>query len=349
MKNILPVNDPIISFVPQNNYIFSILGEGHPLFYEYIFSNYIQIAFDYNYSWAALRTRFYDDYFYNYMKNQCLQCVTVTKEMFPVIGESPIGMITSLIDLSYYISININVNCIKEYDNKKHMSHELMIYGYDSDTNEFFIRDFFSGVYRSGKCSFDELIDGIENYHLTNEQFMYDGFLAIKSRENYTPKINLIEFANQLHALVNSEYSMRDISFGLSWFDAIIYLLNNDKEHLFVLSLTNSIHFIQQHIILMRKRTIYLYDNSILDYRFTTQLNGLESYVAQTKNKCMKIYVKGGYEEMLPFNDTQKEFFIGAFIKIRDDYRGILGELIQDLSLYNKSDFGFKNTQGRTL
>lgn len=291
MKKELAVHQPIISFVPQNNFIFSILTENTPCFNQYIFENYIQTCCFYHPEWNALVSRFDDDYNRSVLKNKCLQGLFIPKAAFSLLMPNMIDYIINAIDLGFYISLNINMFYIAEYRIKHHLPHEVMIYGYCTEDKIFYIRDFFQDTYRNGCCTFDELNHAVEHYDSANIHYPYAGLLGIKPNDQQHISIDLMQFCTQLHAWLNGVLNIKSVSYGVSWFDALTFLLENDGNNIEISSFIMSIYFISQHILLMIKRTellagIFPKEAFIL---ITDSLRQLQKKVQLTKNKCIKL------------------------------------------------------------
>lgn len=319
MKKKLQVYEPIINFVPQNNFIFSILEENTHCFKQYIFENYIQTCCFYQPEWKALISRFADDYNRSFIKNKCLECLFVSKESFALLLPNIIDYIINTINLGFYISLNINMFYIAEYNIKKHLPHEVMIYGYCIEDKIFYIRDFFQDTYRNGCCTFDELRNAVQYYDLANIYYPYAGLLGIKPNDKQHISIDFMHFCTQLYTWLNGILNIRSVSYGVSWFDALSFLLENDGDNMTISSFIMSIYFISQHILLMIKRTDILADifKKEIFILISDSLRQLQKNVQLMKNKYIKISF---HQTKYIFNENERTTLIQSLIAFKIAY-----------------------------
>lgn len=176
MKKILPMVIPVNACYPITSHASGILF-ADPLIHDWMMNNCIQVfevdnlrAIDY-YDFAANKNPFisYNEIDYSFIYNN---------------WNSIEDFIKGAIKDNYYVRLFVNASKISHYRLSDTYYHDLMVYGYNDETLEFYIADhFYNGVFSLESCSYSELSDAVECFGPKkgkNPIFMYSAQLLKK-------------------------------------------------------------------------------------------------------------------------------------------------------------------------
>lgn len=124
------------------------LAFGNSIYYEWTFSNYIQIYGDLNNTYMCI------DYLWNskkswdvYTANCLMKYIVETVETVRAYGISPLNYVRRSIDLGRYIDMQMNENIINGVpDEPSPFFHQNLIYGYDDEAKKLFIMNYVKGI-----------------------------------------------------------------------------------------------------------------------------------------------------------------------------------------------------------
>lgn len=151
-----------------------------------------------------------------------------------------------------------------EYYKKKHFIHSTLIYGFNSNSKEVYISDFFeNGKYCRKTISYDEVNDSIKGN---------DWLVNLYGHNNESYKCNLNMLSDYLNDYLESRDSFqkfkysssernKNVSFGVTFYDAITTNLFFDDEGLDI----RPFHILTDHKRLMNLRLCYLKANGKFD------------------------------------------------------------------------------------
>ena len=293
----LPIGYPDITAYPHHAHLYSIMN-GIDKYEKYklpwLSNNYVQLEYesdnlDFSIGFDILP-----------LLENCPWLIkdSISHEMISEKWDDIIDFLIDAINVNYYIYIEVDEFYIKEYDNykKKHLSHTILIYGYDEEVKEFYVADFYKDrKYYFAKVTFEEIKKGYENISTT---FLLGIILLRKKDSSYftyeysrTGLIkNLEDFlysknTKERNMIINYKRVMPHVNesvFGLSVFDSICYSFSKTgyvpltnlyviKEHIKVLEIIvlqlsklglvedwENIYFVLQDIYRKSELSIYL-------------------------------------------------------------------------------------------
>lgn len=272
MIKILPFNEPIIKHYPENAYIFSILGLSEA-FYKTIFESFYSIniwrnnnvkngensvAFEYidNNNWSNLHSF---DYLYlpsNIVENFNNKCIPVFQY---------------LISHEYYILCYIDEYFISSYKAyyKTHISHNLMIYGFDNEKKVFLCADFFGRNFMSSEIREIEIEEAVTQYNKYCHTKSPIGWVGLKKKQEVSFTIDFLQIKENLTSMqtnyANTYFSCHGI--GTLLFEKKIIMMDNLSVADYKM-VWRFWHLIYETLILMHYRINYLqnfYNNELLD------------------------------------------------------------------------------------
>jgi hypothetical protein len=152
MEKVLNLANPIISTLPYDNHLLAIIGT-LDYSYPWVMSNYIQLC-----AHCAdeddMCLCFYKISKWNncpYVIKRSLDAYFINKEYFNIID-----FIENAIEFGYYVVLTINMNYITQYNVNFTNYHQMMVYGFNNETHQLNIADFFQGYYSYTTCSYEE-------------------------------------------------------------------------------------------------------------------------------------------------------------------------------------------------
>lgn len=163
MSIVLPIEKPIITFIPRHANKLSIV-QTHSCFDDWLMNNYIFISINYDYTKINV-----EDYL-NIYSSEIIDEFMLTRDII-CHGMDILSSIIVLLHEKYYITIMIDRFYLSAYNAKRHVNHPIFIYGYDDNAKMFYIADFFaSGYYGTTRCSYAELSLAIDRVLETKDE-----------------------------------------------------------------------------------------------------------------------------------------------------------------------------------
>ncbi|WP_019915024.1 hypothetical protein [Paenibacillus sp. HW567] len=188
----------LCSIVPINE-------ENKPWFY----SNFTQICYDYNYNWY---------FFENHnILDTCpwLENYKLRREMISKRFTSIRNFLVDAINDDFYCYLIVNLFHIpSQYYNKSDFPHEILIYGFDLENEEFYIANNFSeGRYVLSKCSFEQMERA---FNTVSVDWIEICMYRVKSLD-YKVDFNKRYFVNSLRSYLTGQPSILQPAFPSWW------------------------------------------------------------------------------------------------------------------------------------
>lgn len=208
-NKILPVSEPMITTYTQHAHLLSILTY-YSMAHPWIYSNYIQLYIneDYIHNWGD----FYFPFPYELRAPETCKWIDFQKMNRSIVAdkwETIIDFIIECIDSNNYIHTMINYFYIPVSDryNQSNLNHDILIYGYDGDTKELYVSDFFqNGKYSNQKISFHDFSQAFSNYYLaTNSDYLQKMIYLYRFNETCDYKFSIKNITNSFKVYLNSD------------------------------------------------------------------------------------------------------------------------------------------------
>lgn len=297
---ILPIGYPDITAYPHHAHLYAIMNgidkyENYKL--PWLSNNYVQLEFE------ADNLDFSIGFDILPLLENCPWLIkdSISYEMISEKWDNIIDFLIDAINIDYYIYIEVDEFHIKEYDNyqKEHLSHTILIYGYDDITKEFYVADFFKNrKYYFAKVAFEEIKKGYENMPTT---FLLGVFLLRKKDNSYfTYEFNRSGLIKNLEDFLYSQNTkernmiinytrvmphVKESVFGLNVFDSICYSFSQTGY----VPLTN-LYVIKEHIKVLEIIVLQLSELGLVE-NWENIYFGLQG-IYKKSELCVNSYVK---------------------------------------------------------
>lgn len=257
---------------------------------------------------------FYD---FNYRCCPFLNVQRISKDYLRRMNLDIISFIIKSIAAGYYVYLLVRRNRISTYvfeseENKikDTMAHDLMIYGYELDQQEFYIADnFVKGKYSFQKCTFQELEDAIACIEEESEPRLgFKGTIELIEYYDKAPKGFLLKrFLDSLQDYVMSRpttlwnnmemtlpYGSSKWYFGL---DCYHYLINRIGEMNVNTVFIQDMHLLWEHKKHLAKAVSYLLEHGyITDRDMLPQFERMAKNALNARNLMLKYRISGAEE-----------------------------------------------------
>ncbi|MDF2988524.1 MAG: hypothetical protein K0R50_4034 [Eubacterium sp.] len=318
--------EPLITHIPFDNFIFSLLNDDDDCFLNIIMNHYIEISFE----------SVGDDFFYSFKNNYPWNGYEGIKYSFipRIILEANqieyTNLILSYINQGFNVLCYVNEYYIKAYSlryQKRHVSHEIMLYGFDLEKQLFYVKDFFDlYTYSENIVTFSELTDSFLNYHKTMNT-MDTGIIAIKKNENYAYHFSPETF--QLHLKNFNNISVRNTNaiFNINIFDTLYEYLSNEHNY-DPRCIRVFFNLIKEHTVLMQRRCMYLkslYPNPEFD-SILTKYEEIKNDTMLGRNFFIRKEIRSR-NMMLPKTEDLKKYCL-AIKQLKEDYSNLIKKII---------------------
>lgn len=302
----LPVEYPIITSYPAYACFLSILAN-YSKTDDWIFDKFINL-------WSHIDTNGDTPFRFgswDYVKN--CPFITFTKiksDLLLSINNDIRHFIKSSIKNEYYVYMSYDKYYIKNTYayNKYHSEHQMFIYGYDDEKQEYYIGEFFSGkkfdFYTISYTELEKAIDSdreinptsfVELYKYKDIDYDFDMELLRKNLMDYLySDFSALSYENKNLQHIESQAIKKDnITFGVSYYDKLIELLEINLKQKIDYYDVRPFHTLYDHKSLMVKRIEYLFKNKMLieDKELLNQFKEIEDKVFELRNKFLKISI----------------------------------------------------------
>ena len=280
-KKILPLNYPFITHKPTIAHLLSIL-ETNPSTNSWIISNYSNLYIN-----KLGKADFWGK---DNLYNNCpwIFTNTIPRELVKTYKIEIINFCKVNLDLNYYINVMINEKHIKNYNNQKDFTHNMLIYGLDDEHQLVYFADFLKNMkYSFATCSYTELInafndpfidyegdyESIRTIKLKNVLFEFELDLIKSNLKDYISSINLFCKYNKMpfeecllmtnnhkYPYFTNNYLEDNYFFGLNFYNQLTILFNEKKFRD-----VRAFHLIYDKMILIDACLNYLKDNNLVN------------------------------------------------------------------------------------
>lgn len=323
-EKILNVYKPLISCLPRDNFVFSVLSNNKEVLDTFILNHYIDTYTLYNKKCHDYNLRFSDS----------LNCFISKKYFLYVFNSRELIddlciYIEKCIDNDYYVLLDIDAFYIPLYYSNSHYTHEIMIYGYNSCKSIFYVRDFFDGQnYEIAECSYKDMISAFRGVDEKKLYAYYDGILALKLNEKFDVNIYKDEIKTKIFNFYNYSFEIDKYkNYGGSIFDSLIVQLNDERNiNAPYTFLVIHMNFIKIHIDLMVYRIKLLND---LNYILEEQLSKL-ILIKKEAEIYLNKFIKYKLNEKR-YQNTLSENISNKIIILKKEYLKVLSQIVDIL------------------
>jgi hypothetical protein len=275
-KKTLPMQyPPITSFPPHADLLSVILNHEETL--PWFYSHYIQLVCHKNVFEPTFRVDFFKPAQWHncpFINNQ-----KINRDLIARRWSAFADFLIDCLDLGYYIMFYLDEYFVSNYKNyqKKHLKHDIFIFGYDLDNRTFDVADFFANrKYYYTKSTFSEIEQGYQNLHLTDICDYLKGIELIDYRlptQGYKFDINiparLIEDyllsynTSQRYDLSPLDTNANTVS-GIAVYNTLIEYLQKISEHKIKKPDLRSFHVLYDHKSVMLLKIKYFMEHNYI-------------------------------------------------------------------------------------
>lgn len=323
-RKILAITKPPANGYQFYSYPLAIILN-HEESYPWFYSNFIQLAFDKN-IFAPVPLCFY---MYDYACNPWLNVHRLQRETFSMLDKEIVDFVVDSIDRGYYVYLNVDEYFIPDRGDyqKKHFSHDTLVYGYDLGLRTLKILGFNKvGAYESSEVSFNEFsqsyhyLDKIENncnqiyLYQYNQAGKYDfnAKLVKETLEDYLYSRNTSERFSMIAEPWDRAYGMESYEYLQKYFQNLLA----NKVHTDI----RLLHILWEHKSCMKLRTEYMYENGFIENPNDVETAKLIEHKAfMVKKLFLKYFL------------TEKKEIIETVSQLTDEIKELEAVFIEDL------------------
>ena len=327
IKKILSISDPVITSYTKHAHILSII-ENYEQVYPWIFSNYIQLYINKDFKYDS--NDFYFPYPYELgFADACkwIQDQKIDKSFIYSKWKSVIDFIIDCIDSNNYVHVMINyfyVPVSRTY-NKNDFYHDILIYGYDSDEEILYFRDFFnSQKYSSAKVSFSDFSNAFSQGNISSKEDYLHGMVRLyKFNNDYNYKFNIKNITNSIKSYLSGStpeyweiYNVGDREntvFGIEIYTTLKnYIIRQASEGEFNIDI-RPFYLLYDHKKIMCLRLKYLDEQGYFNY-----CNNERNIIAATE---IEVQAKRVVNSVIKYNISKNIDLVSRITNMIDDIR----------------------------
>ena len=291
-KKKLPIEKPPVYGYQFYAYPLAIILN-HEEAYPWFYSNYIQVAFDKEFkSPVPFCFYMYDHTICPWLKVQKLQ-----RDLIKFTNQDIIDFVIKSLNENYYVYLNVDEYYIPDRRTykKRHFSHDILVYGYDINSETFDVLGFNKNVsFKSSKVSFSEFrksylyLENIENecnqvylYKFNPEgEYEFNKKLVIESLEDYLHSRNTSEKFSMLLEPWERFYGMESYKQLYNYFEALI------QGEVYI-DIRNT-HILWEHKKVMASRINFMLENQIIETKIYQDAKKIEDRALIIRNMFVK-------------------------------------------------------------
>lgn len=332
MKKILQLNDTFIHHIPADIFLFSFLQEDSEEFIDMIMNNYIEFYSLYLEEEIGnhLTFRFSDTHMWN--KYRGLDFIFISKDNLNIVT---IESIKEYLQGGHRLLCCIDTFYIKGYSSYKkgHVSHEIMICGFNESDSTFICRDYFeANGYSESEVSAFELQQAIEGYPLTGYKGIDTGLVAVRKGKDIKAHFRKNELRYRLKNLLEREEDITFKNYGINVFTAVIKYLNENTGLFDLESIRIFCNFLYEYMMLMKKRIQYLYSSDMLSLDQKEELDQECNILANKFAGQRNVLIKSEMHNMLGIKKKiDHDKLVNEISEWKDYYEKFIKNIIHQL------------------
>lgn len=291
--------EPAVTTYPKHANISSILGKAKN-FNNWLYTNHIQL-FCAEYIDKMVVHTYLDTYeplyrvYYPFLEKKC-----VSKDFFKRLNINIIDFVQYCIDNDYYIYACIDTFHIPLYKRYTHENHDIFLYGYDLEKNEFMVADFFDLHYSKERISFSSFVNALNSSFTDENTFKDVQMLKIDLNQDSKEESLDIDFIKSMLddyiKCCNSSYKYKEFekilpdednrTWGLNVYNSLTKALSYDNIPTTTL---RSLHALYEHKKLMVSRIEYINNNYVsINRELLEEVKKIERHSLVTRNSLIK-------------------------------------------------------------
>ncbi|RAI89552.1 hypothetical protein DET54_11420 [Paenibacillus pabuli] len=266
MKTLRMNNEPYINTYNIYGTTCSIASHDSRI-WPWIYNNFIQIRYvpDWN-------SYFFDNHHLIFDTCPLYSKYRIPRSMLQMKWNSIKEFIIESIDLNLYVYLYIDrfhLSVSKSYKKNRNSLHEILIYGYDSDQEIFYVADnLLEGKYIRTECTYNEIELGYMGVYSDND-FFTSVTLLEKRDEDFTFRVKQVKdlLQNYLTSKETSDLAFKEERiFGFeAWKSFYTNLIANQVID------RRAFHFFWEHKKVMTDRVRYLIDNEYIHKNYVNE------------------------------------------------------------------------------
>ena len=333
MRKVLDLGEPIITSYPPIADLFSILGTNANIAKQYLSNNFINLT---TVCWEPE-----DQFHMGYFSDMLLESFGQNCNLLSYKNENRhyamreyeklTDYIEEMIINDYYLSLLVNsffLPCSPRY-RKEHFMHNTFIYGFDRDLQQIMVADFYyHGKYTRETVSYEEINKGYKFFfHAVGSNKWSElensitkmKFLECDNNPNIeidigSIKMQICDYLNSSNKAILNAHSVLfrgKMSHGLSYYESLLYMLNNNPEYLD----KRLFYILLDHKKAWSVRTEVLYEKyNYNSSKYHDIQNGIYE-MQKSSQMLLNMVLKYNY-----FNSTDLfERIMGKLVELRDE------------------------------
>jgi hypothetical protein len=342
VKNVLPLYETPIAGYLHHAFPLSIMP-GHPDFQPWFYSNYIQLYCSKDFTQLDCPLNFY--FYQDYNHYPLLECNRFNREL---LGEkwNFYQAIQHAIDKGYYIVCFVDEFYIpgSRFFSKAHVSHDLMIYGYDTEHHTLHIAGFLDHKYSTSTIAFEDFHEAFLHADWNDLEYV-KYFYLIKRNEDVSYAFNIELTIHSLEDYLSADtrshttffYSYKPIAFGVDVYTYLVKSVKDATERQGTADI-RPIHILWEHKKIMADRLSYLVRQHYISQKdlyagFKNVVDAVNNLrVALLKSRATMKPVNAGFFEEKLLHAAQTE--ISILRSVTDELKSIRNSNHQQIIIH---------------
>lgn len=247
------------------------------------------------------------------------------------------------IQLEYYVYAELNVSKIKAFNLKWPFAHDVLIYGFDDETEEYFIADFFNGKkYTFTRVSYKEIEDAF-SYDASifgRTGIFFDDIFLLKPKDDKNAIFSVDKVKDSLTLYLEEKpmiygfnrfkpYNVKEVQdyyYGIGCYNIFFNIIEKTKENRLLPNRWRQIiHLMYEHKKIMGIRLKYMNVRNYLSnsHAYIDEYKLIEEKMFKVRNLFLK-YSLSGKEHTL---ESIKE----NLLCVRDMERNVIPSILKDI------------------
>lgn len=334
-KGVCAKKASVINHIPEDRFLFSVLGTDNDSFYEAIMEHFFEIRYFYKKDGNFIDFDFEDNTNWNSFKG--VNVVYIAQDYLNSLcfADKFESLLINLLERGYQVLVPVDIFYIDAYEVRGfHFSHTLHIAGLARDGQGYYCQDFFRGFYRTELIPGNNILEAVCNYwkaryRNARGQENCTGLAAIRRKQEFVYQFRPRVFLNRFEDMLNTDYDFRTPSYGMGIFDAIIETHVNE-EPFFRPSTTRKFYeFMDDNIELMKYRLGYLSscDSTFAGEKFLEKCGVLQKFCEQNRRQLVKYELARGRKLIVEKGESVKDMTV-SLTWLKEEMTGLIEEIL---------------------
>lgn len=325
----------VINHIPEDRFLFSVLGTENDSFYEAIMEHFFEIRYFYRKDGNFIDFDFEDNTNWNSFKGANVVYIAQDYLNHLCFTDRLEAEFAFLLEKGYQILVPVDIFYVGAYGvHGFHLSHTLHISGLARDGQGYYCQDFFRSFYKTELIPRSNILEAVGNYwklgyRNTRGQENCTGLAALKRKEKFVFQFRPRIFLNRFENMLNMDYDFETPSYGLGIFDAVIRTQTNEIPFFRPSAVRKLYEFTDDILEIMKYRLVFLKgcDGMFAADRLLEKCGELQKLCEQNRRHMVRYELSRGRQLIMDKDETVKDMTV-PLARLKEEVAALIRQIL---------------------